>query len=119
MLYSVIWLLTRVPKNDWKNSTEAENSSNNHTETVKKCKQIMLIIFCFRVTVNAGYYGLTLNSGKIGGNIFVNFTISATMELLAYILCLVFLDRIGRRAVHCFCIDWFPDLVVLYLNNSQ
>jgi hypothetical protein len=34
MLYSVIWLLTRVPKNDWKNSTEAENSSNNHTETV-------------------------------------------------------------------------------------
>lgn len=63
----------------------------------------MLIIFCFRVTVNAGYYGLTLNSGKIGGNIFVNFTISATMELLAYTLCIVFLDRIGRRAVHCFC----------------
>jgi hypothetical protein len=30
MLYSVIWLLTRVPKNDWKNSTEAENSSSLH-----------------------------------------------------------------------------------------
>ncbi|XP_071136949.1 organic cation transporter protein-like [Mytilus edulis] len=65
---------------------------------------IRTLIMLFNwITVNAGYYGLTLNSGKIGGDIFVNFTVSVTMEIIAYILCIVFLDRIGRRTLHCSC----------------
>ncbi|XP_064619627.1 organic cation transporter protein-like [Lineus longissimus] len=50
-----------------------------------------------------GYYGLSLNSGNMVGDIFVNFLISGAIEIPAGIFALVALDRIGRRGVHVFC----------------
>ncbi|KAK3103224.1 hypothetical protein FSP39_017559 [Pinctada imbricata] len=59
-----------------------------------------IISLCWFVS-NIGYFGLTLNSGRIGGNIYVNYVVSAVMELVAYIACLCLVDRIGRRAMFC------------------
>ncbi|KAK3098125.1 hypothetical protein FSP39_016360 [Pinctada imbricata] len=50
---------------------------------------------------NIGYYGLTLNSGRIGGNIYVNYTVSVLMEVAAYLSCWFLVGRIGRRASFC------------------
>ena len=47
------------------------------------------------------YYGLSLNTGNLGGSFYLNFTISGLVEFPAYTLCLLLLDRIGRKWLHC------------------
>ena len=46
------------------------------------------------------YYGLGLNVGNLDGDIYVNFAINTTMEVAAYILCLLVLERVGRKQLH-------------------
>ena len=46
------------------------------------------------------YYGLSLNTGNLGGNFYLNFTISGLVEFPAYTLCILLLDRIGRKWLH-------------------
>jgi len=46
------------------------------------------------------YYGLGLNVGNLDGDIYVNFAINSSMEVAAYILCLLTLNRVGRKFVH-------------------
>ncbi|XP_023931563.1 organic cation transporter protein-like [Lingula anatina] len=45
------------------------------------------------------YFGLSLNSGKIGGDVFVNFLIIGLVEFPAYSVCFV-IDRLGRKRLH-------------------
>lgn len=48
--------------------------------------------------VNSGvYYGLSLNTGNLGGSAYLNFVISGVVELPAHLLNMLLLDRIGRR----------------------
>ena len=42
------------------------------------------------------YYGLSLNVGNIGGNIYLNNFLSTLAELLGYCVALAGLDRLGR-----------------------
>ncbi|XP_023932923.1 organic cation transporter protein-like [Lingula anatina] len=49
--------------------------------------------------VSMVYFGLSLNSGKIGGDVFVNFLIIGLVEFPAYSVCFV-IDRLGRRPLH-------------------
>ncbi|XP_076457670.1 organic cation transporter protein-like [Babylonia areolata] len=60
-----------------------------------------LIIFVNWVMITMIYYGLSLNVGSIGGDIHLNFFLSALAELLGYVVALVGLDRAGRKAMHC------------------
>ncbi|ESO84074.1 hypothetical protein LOTGIDRAFT_108247 [Lottia gigantea] len=60
-----------------------------------------LIIFFNWMVVSMVYYGLGLNVSNLGGDIYVNFTIANIVELVAYFLCLLLLDRMGRKALHC------------------
>ena len=46
------------------------------------------------------YYGLGLNVGNLNGDIYVNFVINSSMEVAAYIACLLLLNRIGRKPLH-------------------
>ena len=46
------------------------------------------------------YYGLGLNVGNLYGDIYINFAINASMEVAAYILCLLVLERVGRKPLH-------------------
>lgn len=50
--------------------------------------------------VSMVYYGLGLNVGNLDGDIYVNFAINSTMELGAYILCLLTLNKVGRKPLH-------------------
>jgi len=55
------------------------------------------------MVVSMVYYGLSLNSGNLGGNFYVNFTISGLVEFPAYTLCILLLDRVGRKWMHFIC----------------
>ncbi|XP_064595129.1 organic cation transporter protein-like [Liolophura sinensis] len=60
-----------------------------------------LVIFLNWVVVTMTYYGLSLNSGYLYGNIYLNFFLSVAVEFLGYLLCLPLLDRLGRKWLHC------------------
>ncbi|XP_069134928.1 organic cation transporter protein-like [Argopecten irradians] len=62
-----------------------------------------LIIFFNWAVVSMVYYGLSLNTGNLGGDFYVNFLLSGLVEFPAYTLCLVLLDRVGRRLLHAAC----------------
>ncbi|XP_033740181.1 organic cation transporter protein-like [Pecten maximus] len=62
-----------------------------------------LIIFFNWAVVSMVYYGLSLNTGNLGGDFYVNFLLSGLVEFPAYTLCLVLLDRVGRRILHAAC----------------
>lgn len=56
-----------------------------------------------RMVVSMVYYGLSLNTGNLGGDFYVNFTISGLVEFPAYTLCIILLDRVGRKWLHFIC----------------
>ncbi|KAK3098565.1 hypothetical protein FSP39_020715 [Pinctada imbricata] len=62
-----------------------------------------LIIFFNWAVVSMVYYGLSLNSGNLAGDFYLNFFLSGVVEFPAYTLCLVLLDRIGRKKLHASC----------------
>ncbi|OWF50932.1 Organic cation transporter protein [Mizuhopecten yessoensis] len=43
------------------------------------------------------YYGLSLGIGSIGGSPYVNFMIAGAVEIPGNVLCIMFLNRLGRR----------------------
>lgn len=60
-----------------------------------------LVILCYNWLVSAMvYYGLSLNSGNLAGNIYINFELMALVEIFGYVICLLGLNRIGRRNLH-------------------
>ena len=49
------------------------------------------------------YYGLSLNSGNLAGDFYLNFFLTGLVEFPAHTLCLVLLDRTGRKKLLCAC----------------
>lgn len=47
------------------------------------------------------YYGLALNVGNMGGNIYLNFLIVTLIEFPAVLICFPTLDLFGRRIMNC------------------
>ncbi|XP_046583355.1 organic cation transporter protein-like [Haliotis rubra] len=60
-----------------------------------------LIIFLNWFVISMVYYGLGLNVQNLSGDIYLNFTIANIVETLAYVICIFFLDRAGRKKLHC------------------
>ena len=56
------------------------------------------VMFQF-IGVTMAYYGLVYGAGSLPGSIFSNNVINGAVELVAYILCAAFLDKLGRRAL--------------------
>ncbi|KAK6187134.1 hypothetical protein SNE40_005223 [Patella caerulea] len=53
---------------------------------------------CFNWLVNAlVYYGLSLNTENLAGDPYLNFCIAGAVEIPAYILCIIFLNKVGRK----------------------
>ena len=48
-----------------------------------------------------GYYGLSLNSGSLGGNLYVNFMLGGLVEFPGYTVCFLCF-KLGRKALHVF-----------------
>lgn len=53
----------------------------------------------FRFVISFIYYGLTLNMGKLAGNLYVNFLVGVTVEGLGYLLCFL-MNKTGRKPMH-------------------
>lgn len=71
----------------------------NHINCYPNIQNIVNIIISIRFVISSIYYGLTLNIGKLGGNLYINFTVAAVMEFLGNLLCLL-MDKTGRKAMH-------------------
>lgn len=52
-----------------------------------------------RFVISFIYYGLTINMGKLAGNLYVNFLVGVTVEGLGYLLCFV-MNKTGRKPLH-------------------
>ncbi|XP_021364575.1 organic cation transporter protein-like isoform X2 [Mizuhopecten yessoensis] len=70
---------------------------------LKKPKLVLrwTIVSFIWFAISLSYYGLILNAGRIGGNIYLNFLVSAIVEALGYSSCLVINDRFGRKIMNC------------------
>lgn len=43
------------------------------------------------------YYGLALGTDNLGGDPYINFMIAGAVEIPAYIMCVLCLNRVGRK----------------------
>ncbi|BFZ09836.1 hypothetical protein BsWGS_12875 [Bradybaena similaris] len=65
---------------------------------------LRLVILCYNWLAAAMvFYGLSLNSGNLAGNIYINFELMGVVEIVAYIICLTLLNSVGRKIVHITC----------------
>ena len=67
------------------------------------------------------FFGLTLNTGGSGTSDYISFLLSGLIEIPAYVLCLIFLDKIGRRfmTVGFFLIGASACLVTAWLGKKK
>ncbi|KAK6170919.1 hypothetical protein SNE40_019202 [Patella caerulea] len=59
-----------------------------------------LIVFFNWFVVSTIYYGLGLNVSNLSGDSYLNFTIANIAETVSYALCILLLDRLGRKVLH-------------------
>ncbi|KAK6732815.1 hypothetical protein RB195_016908 [Necator americanus] len=93
-----------VPEKWWEQLEISQNSkytSFGITDLVRTPKMRRRTLVCFFLwPVNTMmYYGLTMKSDLGGGNLYVNFAMSAAMEIPALLLVYFLIDRIGRRQI--------------------
>ncbi|XP_035700301.1 organic cation transporter protein-like [Branchiostoma floridae] len=60
-----------------------------------------VIIFINWAVITMVYYGLSLNTSSLGGDDYVNFTVSGLVEFPALAVSMFLVDRWGRRPAHC------------------
>ena len=54
------------------------------------------------------YYGLALNTENLAGSPYINFCLAGAVEIPAYLICILLLNRVGRRG---------PLIVAMYLGG--
>lgn len=62
------------------------------------------------------YYGAAFGMGSLAGNIYLNFLLTYVIELPAYALSLLLIDRIGRRPVFVWALSECEWLLLLVPN---
>ena len=50
-----------------------------------------------RFTCSLIYYGLSLNTGTLVGSVYLNTFLSGAVEIPANLLCILFMEKIGRK----------------------
>jgi OCT family organic cation transporter-like MFS transporter 4/5 len=58
----------------------------------------------FRAAVSAAYYGLSLNSGNLSGDIYTNYLVTGLIEIPAYTYALFAPMKLGRKYPHAFAL---------------
>lgn len=89
---------------DTKTFDEAERQEKlSHAFTSPRF-MFRLVILCYNWLVSAMvFYGLSLNAGNLAGNLFLNFQLLHVVEIFAYAMCLLLLNKIGRKKMHIAC----------------
>ncbi|XP_068200657.1 solute carrier family 22 member 21-like [Palaemon carinicauda] len=96
-------------------NSQAELISDDVTDALPKPKKTVIdllrkpnmrkrsfnMFFCWAVCTLV-YYGLSNNSGNLGGNIFVNFILTMLIEIPSYVFSYLVLDRMGRKGTLSF-----------------
>ncbi|GMT34989.1 hypothetical protein PFISCL1PPCAC_26286, partial [Pristionchus fissidentatus] len=65
--------------------------------TTPELRKRSLVVFYLWPVVSMVYYGLSMKSDILGGDIYVNFIIGGFIEMPALFLIFILIDRIGRR----------------------
>ncbi|XP_033740178.1 organic cation transporter protein-like [Pecten maximus] len=60
-----------------------------------------LILFLNWCVIAMTFYGLSMNTGNIGGDFYLNFMLLGLMDFPSSLLLLLLLNRIGRKKMHC------------------
>ncbi|XP_050415521.2 organic cation transporter protein [Patella vulgata] len=116
-----------VPSNMFGDDTLDEGPKSKLSEmfTTPRLVITSVILFYNWFVVNLVYYGLSLNIGNLSGDIYLNYTLSNIAECVAYIGCILLLDKVGRKFLltTCFIVGGlgcvsilFP---VIYGSSSQ
>ncbi|XP_013404972.2 organic cation transporter protein [Lingula anatina] len=58
------------------------------------------VAICGWITVGISWYGLTLNQGSLGGDVFLNALVLSLIDLMAF-LSLTIINKVGRRRAYC------------------
>jgi len=65
--------------------------------------RLRFVVMAFNwVVATLGYYGLSLSSAGLSSDPFTSFALSATMEIPAYLFCIMCLDKAGRKGILAF-----------------
>ncbi|XP_064635698.1 organic cation transporter protein-like isoform X3 [Lineus longissimus] len=73
--------------------------------TIMKNKTLAVRLICLSINwaaVSAAYYGLSLNSGNLSGDIYINYLVTGLIEIPAYIYALFAPMKFGRKYTHAF-----------------
>ncbi|RUS69871.1 hypothetical protein EGW08_022367 [Elysia chlorotica] len=63
------------------------------------CTRILICAYN-RFALSFVYYGISLNVGRLGGDLYVNYTLGCAVETVAYVLVLLCLFHWGRRKLY-------------------
>jgi MFS family permease len=66
-------------------------------------KYLLNSITCYRVVNETVYVGLSYYGPSIGSDAYLSFFLSTLVEIPGYVLCLLLMDRWGRRLLLCVC----------------
>ncbi|KAK7107421.1 organic cation transporter protein-like [Littorina saxatilis] len=95
-----------LPEKVFDNKTFDEVSQNEKVWHIFTSRVLFIrtVILCLNWLVcSMVFYGLSLNSGNLGGSVYVNFQLMAVVELIAYTGCVLLLNRLGRKVTHIGC----------------
>jgi len=92
-----------LPKNVFGNLKQDDTPPENFIAVFKAPKLLVrsIIILVNWCVVAMGYYGLSLNSGSLGGSIFINFMLGGLVEFPGYTVCFL-CYKLGRKSLHIF-----------------
>ncbi|XP_036361571.1 organic cation transporter protein-like [Octopus sinensis] len=68
--------------------------------TIPQLLKRTLILMLNWAIVSMVYFGIALNVGKLYGNLYMNFFLISIVEFPAYTLCILLLNRVGRKKLH-------------------
>ncbi|XP_067674924.1 organic cation transporter protein-like [Haliotis asinina] len=63
-------------------------------------KRIVIILYTW-LAIGMGFYGLSMNITNLSGNVYLNFLLFVLVEACAYVICLLLMNRIGRKKMLC------------------
>ncbi|GFR57680.1 organic cation transporter protein, partial [Elysia marginata] len=55
------------------------------------------------LAVNLLYYGLSLGTDNLSGSTYINYLLGGVLEMVAYVVTFLLVDKTGRRRIHCTC----------------
>ncbi|KAL7033716.1 hypothetical protein ACKWTF_007690 [Chironomus riparius] len=89
---------TKAPRNGNVVETQKSFGISDLFKTPNLRVKTLNVCLCWFAN-SIGYYGLSLSSGKLGGNPFFNLFIMSLVEIPSYLAVILLLDRLGRRSI--------------------